>query len=59
MEYLRFHKDVATVEITPQHLTLVGPEAYERLGSYAQMNPPIRSQEHVDALRAAVQALRK
>ncbi|WP_295207866.1 dihydroorotase [uncultured Brevundimonas sp.] len=50
MEYLRFHKDVATVEITPQHLTLVGPEAYERLGSYAQMNPPIRSQEHVDAL---------
>ncbi|WP_295174426.1 dihydroorotase [uncultured Brevundimonas sp.] len=50
MEYLRFHKDVATVEITPQHLTLVGPEAYERLGSYSQMNPPIRSQEHVDAL---------
>lgn len=50
MEYLRFHKDVATVEITPQHLTLVGPEAYERLGSYAQMNPPIRSQAHVDAL---------
>ncbi|VXB18480.1 dihydroorotase [Brevundimonas sp. G8] len=50
MEYLRLHKDVATVEITPQHLTLVAPEAYERLGSYAQMNPPIRSQEHVDAL---------
>ena len=50
MEYLRFHKDVATVEITPQHLTLVAPEAYERLGPYAQMNPPIRSQEHVDAL---------
>ncbi len=50
MEFLRFHKDVATVEITPQHLTLVGPEAYERLGAYAQMNPPIRSQEHVDAL---------
>ena len=50
MEYLRFHKDVATVEITPQHLTLAAPEAYERLGAYAQMNPPIRSQEHVDAL---------
>ncbi len=50
MEFLRFHKDVATVEITPQHLTLVAPEAYQRLGSYAQMNPPIRSQEHVDAL---------
>jgi dihydroorotase len=50
MEFLRFHKDVATVEITPQHLTLIAPEAYQRLGSYAQMNPPIRSQEHVDAL---------
>ena len=50
MEFLRLHKDVATVEITPQHLTLVAPEAYQRLGSYAQMNPPIRSQEHVDAL---------
>ena len=50
MEFLRFHKDVATVEITPQHLTLAAPEAYERLGAYAQMNPPIRSQEHVDAL---------
>lgn len=50
MDYLRFHKDVATVEITPQHLTLAAPEAYERLGAYAQMNPPIRSQEHVDAL---------
>lgn len=50
MEFLRFHKDVATVEITPQHLTLAAPEAYERLGAYAQMNPPIRSQAHVDAL---------
>ncbi|MFN7112435.1 MAG: dihydroorotase [Brevundimonas sp.] len=50
MDYLRFHKDVATVEITPQHLTLAAPEAYERLGAYAQMNPPIRSREHVDAL---------
>ena len=50
MEYLRLHKDVATVEITPQHLTLAAPEAYERLGAYAQMNPPIRSQAHVDAL---------
>ena len=50
MEYLRFHKDVATVEITPQHLTLAAPEAYERLGAYAQMNPPIRSAAHRDGL---------
>src|SRR3954462_1033634 len=30
IEYLAAHKDVASVELTPQHLTLEGPEAYER-----------------------------
>ena len=35
-------KDFATAETTPQHLTLAAPECYERLGTYAQMNPPIR-----------------
>jgi dihydroorotase len=44
--YLAAHKDVASVEVTPQHLTLAGPEAYERLKGYAQMNPPIRGAEH-------------
>ncbi|HEY4344480.1 MAG TPA: dihydroorotase [Parvibaculum sp.] len=39
-------KDIATAETTPQHLTLAAPECYERLGTYAQMNPPIRSAEH-------------
>ncbi|VAV93987.1 Dihydroorotase [hydrothermal vent metagenome] len=43
---LAANKDVATVELTPQHLTLAAPEAYENLGTYAQMNPPIRSAEH-------------
>ncbi|MDO9249875.1 MAG: amidohydrolase family protein, partial [Phenylobacterium sp.] len=42
MEFLALNKDVASVEVTPQHLTLAGPEAYERLKGYAQMNPPIR-----------------
>ncbi|MCQ9191738.1 hypothetical protein LXF07_24840, partial [Escherichia coli] len=37
IEYLRDHKDVATCEATPHHLTLAGPEAYERLGTRAQM----------------------
>ena len=46
--FLADNKDVATVEITPQHLTLVAPEAYERLKGRAQMNPPIRTQDHVD-----------
>jgi len=40
------HKDIATCEVTPQHLTLAGEEAYPRLGSFAQMNPPIRSGAH-------------
>jgi dihydroorotase len=44
--YLAAHKDVASVEVTPQHLTLAGPEAYERLKGYAQMNPPIRDAHH-------------
>jgi dihydroorotase len=47
--------DIATVETTPQHLTLAAPECYERLGTYAQMNPPIRDASHRDALWRAVQ----
>ncbi|MDE2487837.1 MAG: dihydroorotase [Alphaproteobacteria bacterium] len=46
IDYLAAHKDVASVEVTPQHLTLEGPEAYERLKAYAQMNPPIREAHH-------------
>jgi dihydroorotase len=48
--FLAAHKDVASVEVTPQHLTLAGPEAYERLKGYAQMNPPIRGAEHREGL---------
>jgi dihydroorotase len=47
-------RDVATAETTPQHLTLSAPECYERLGTYAQMNPPIRDESHRRALWAAV-----
>jgi dihydroorotase len=50
MIFLADHKDVATVEATPQHLTLIGPEAYERLKGFAQMNPPIRGVEHQTGL---------
>src|SRR5690606_37820005 len=50
IEFLALNKDIATVEITPQHLTLVAPEAYQRLKGYAQMNPSIRDQYHVDGL---------
>jgi dihydroorotase len=44
------HKDLVTVEVTPQHLTLAAPECYERLGAYAQMNPPIRDARHREGL---------
>ena len=48
--FLADHKDVASVELTPQHLTLAAPEAYERLKGFAQMNPPIRDAGHQAAL---------
>ncbi|OJU17046.1 MULTISPECIES: dihydroorotase [unclassified Sphingomonas] len=50
LELLAQHKDIASCEVTPQHLTLVGEEAYPRLGTLAQMNPPIRSGAHRDGL---------
>jgi dihydroorotase len=50
VEFLASHKDVATVEFTPQHLTLEAPEAYERLKGLAQMNPPIREARHRQGL---------
>ncbi len=53
MEILKGYKDIATVEATPQHLTLTA-EAYERIGSRAQMNPPIREARHREALWKAL-----
>jgi dihydroorotase len=50
MEFLRDHKDVASVEVTPHHLTLAAPDCYERLGSFAQMNPPVRERTHREAI---------
>lgn len=50
MRLLAEHKDVASVEATPQHLTLTAPDAYERLGALAQMNPPLRDAAHQEIL---------
>jgi dihydroorotase len=44
--FLAGHKDVATAEATPAHLTLEAPGCYERLGTLAQLNPPIRDAAH-------------
>ncbi len=58
IDLLAAHKDVATVEITPQHLTLTAPEAYQRLKGLAQMNPPIRGAAHQAGLwRGIVQGV--
>ncbi len=48
-------RDVATCELTPQHLTLVAPDCYARLGTLAQMNPPLRDARHHDELWKALQ----
>lgn len=54
IELLSQNKDIASVEITPQHLTLVAPDCYNELGNYAQMNPPIRGIEHQEKLWEAI-----
>lgn len=51
---LAAHRDVATVEVTPQHLTLEAPGCYEEHGTFAQMNPPIREGHHRQALWGAI-----
>ena len=43
--FLEQHKDVATCEATPHHLTLSADD-YARLGTLIQMNPPVRGQRH-------------
>jgi dihydroorotase len=50
MELLARHKDIASVEVTPQHLTLAATEAYKALGTLAQMNPPLRDRAHQERL---------
>ncbi len=56
MEFLRNRKSYATVEVTPHHLTLQAPECYQRLGAYAQMNPPVRDARHRAAIWDALQS---
>ncbi len=54
LAYLAGCRDVATVEVLVNHLTQVAPECYERLGSLAVMNPPIRDRRHYEASWQAV-----
>ena len=54
VDFLSQHKGNITFEITPQHLTLYAPNCYNKLGTYAQMNPPIRDKSHYDRLWYAI-----
>lgn len=47
--FLERHKDVATCEATPHHLTLTADD-YARLGNLIQMNPPVRAPHHRDGV---------
>ncbi len=47
--FLEQHKDVATCEATPHHLTLTADD-YARLGTLIQMNPPVRAVRHRDGI---------
>ena len=42
---LAANRDIATVEVTPHHLSFA-LEDYERLGTLIQMNPPVREAHH-------------
>ena len=54
VDFLSQHKGDITFEITPQHLTIFAPDCYDKLGTYAQMNPPLRDKSHYDRLWYAV-----
>jgi len=54
VDFLSKNKGNITFEITPQHLTMYAPDCYQKLGTYAQMNPPIRNKSHYDRLWYAI-----
>ena len=54
VDFLAMHKKNVTFETTPQHLTLYAPDCYDKLGTYAQMNPPIRGKDHYERLWVAI-----
>jgi len=49
IELLAEHKDIASVEATPHHLTMTADD-YRRIGTLAQMNPPVREARHRDGI---------
>lgn len=47
--FIARHKQIASMELTPHHLTLSADD-YERLGTLIQMNPPVRTVRHRERL---------
>jgi dihydroorotase len=55
-DFLRREKveGLISVEVCPQHFLLIAPGVYEKLGTYGQMNPPLREARHGKALWQAL-----
>ncbi|MEK1887373.1 MAG: dihydroorotase [Phyllobacterium sp.] len=53
IEFLKDHKDVASCEATPHHLTLDASQ-YATLGTLLQMNPPVRDARHRDGVWSGI-----
>jgi dihydroorotase len=55
-DFLRKEKveGLISAEVCPQHFLLIAPEIYDTLGTYAQMNPPLREARHGKALWQAL-----
>ena len=52
VQFIREHKstNLITCETTPQHLLMNAPDIYNEIGSFAQLNPPIREKYHQEEL---------
>ena len=52
VKIIREHKatGLITCETTPQHLLMHAPDIYDKIGAFAQMNPPIRGKRHQNEL---------
>ena len=49
IDFLKDHKDVASAEVTPHHLTL-DASLYATIGTKLQMNPPVRDLRHQERI---------
>ena len=48
-------QNLITSEVSPQHLLTYAPDVYDKWGTKAQINPPIRHKDHQEALFLGLQ----